>query len=112
MNSFLDFKWGQIFDKIDSDTYKIFVDGYKIIFNKTEIKFNQTFLKFVEKIILQKLKFFSILIYNDYLEEEFYSINELKKMFPNIIIASKTCMRMLQANGTLYLSEPQTKVNR
>ena len=50
LNSFLDFKWGQIFDKIDSDTYKIFVDGYKIIFNKTEIKFNQTFLKFVEKI--------------------------------------------------------------
>ena len=50
LNSFLDFKWGQIFDKIDSDTYKIFVDGYKIIFNKAEIKFNQTFLKFVEKI--------------------------------------------------------------
>ena len=50
LNSFLDFKWGQIFEKIDSDTYKIFVDEFKIVFNNNEIKFNKTFMKFVESI--------------------------------------------------------------
>ena len=49
LNNFLDFKWGQIFEKIDSDTYKIFVDEYKIIF-KSEIKLGATFLKFVENL--------------------------------------------------------------
>lgn len=50
LNSFLDFKWGQIFEKIDSDTFKVFVDGYKIQFKNGEMKINQTFLNFVEKL--------------------------------------------------------------
>ena len=50
LNSFLDFKWGQIFEKIDSDTFKVFVDEYKINFNQNEIKFNKTFITFMEKI--------------------------------------------------------------
>jgi D-Tyr-tRNAtyr deacylase len=50
LNSFLDFKWGQIFEKIDSDTFKVFVDGYKIQFKNEEMKINQTFLNFIEKL--------------------------------------------------------------
>ena len=50
LNSFLDFKWGQIFEKNDSDTFKVFVDEYKINFNQNEIKFNKTFITFMEKI--------------------------------------------------------------
>ena len=50
LNSFLDFKWGQIFEKIDSDTYKVFVDEYKINFKNDDIKLNKTFLIFVEKV--------------------------------------------------------------
>ncbi len=49
LNNFLDFKWGQIFEKMDSDMYKIFVDEFKIIFT-SEVKFGPTFLKFVEKL--------------------------------------------------------------
>ena len=49
LNNFLDFKWGQIFEKMDSDMYKIFVDEFKIIF-KSEIKLGPTFLKFVENL--------------------------------------------------------------
>ena len=50
LNSFLDFKWGQIFEKIDSDTFKVFVDGYKIQLKNEEMKINQTFLNFIEKL--------------------------------------------------------------
>jgi len=50
LNNFLDFKWGQIFEKIDSDNFKVFVDGYKIQFKNEEMKLNQTFLNFVEKL--------------------------------------------------------------
>ena len=50
LNNFLDFKWGLIFEKIDSDTYKIYVDEYKIIFKNNEMKFNKTFMTFVETI--------------------------------------------------------------
>jgi hypothetical protein len=50
LNSFLDFKWGQIFEKIDSDTFKIFVDEYKINFNQNEIKFNKTFITLMKEI--------------------------------------------------------------
>jgi hypothetical protein len=45
----------------------------------------EIYLKFIEKMILKKLKFFSIFIFNEDLEEEYYSIKELKEMFPNKI---------------------------
>ena len=50
LNNFLDFKWAILFEKMESDMYKVFVDGYKIKFNNAEIKFNQSFIKFLEKI--------------------------------------------------------------
>ena len=49
LNNFLDFKWGQIFEKMDNEMFKIFVDEFKIIFT-SEIKFGNTFFKFVESI--------------------------------------------------------------
>ena len=49
LNNFLDFKWGQIFEKIDSDMYKIFVDEFKIKFT-SQIEICLSFLKFVENL--------------------------------------------------------------
>ena len=49
LNSFLDFKWGQIYEKIDSDMFRIFVNEYKINF-LSDIQFSSEFLKFVEKL--------------------------------------------------------------
>ena len=49
LNSFLDFKWGQIYEKIDSDMFRIFVNEYKINF-LSDIQFSPEFLKFVEKL--------------------------------------------------------------
>ena len=49
LNSFLDFKWGQIFEKIDYDMFRIFVNEYKINFI-SDIKFSPEFLQFVEKL--------------------------------------------------------------
>ena len=46
LNSFLDFKWGQIYEKMDYDMYRIFVNEYKINFN-FDIKFSSDFIKFV-----------------------------------------------------------------
>ena len=47
---FLDFKWGQIFDKIDSATFKVFVNDYKIKFNNKEFGDISSFMDFVQKI--------------------------------------------------------------
>lgn len=42
--------------------------------------------KFIENIVLKRIKFFSItVIYDEYNEPEYYSINELKEKFPNKI---------------------------
>ena len=49
LNSFLDFKWGQIYEKIDSEMFRIFVNEYKINF-LSDIQFSPEFLKFVEKL--------------------------------------------------------------
>lgn len=50
LNNFLDFKWGQIFEKIEADAYKVYVNEYKINFLNNNIKFGQSFLKFVENV--------------------------------------------------------------
>ena len=54
LNNFLDFKWGQIFEKMDFEIYKVFVNEYKIKFKSTEINLNPKFLKFIE-MLHQKL---------------------------------------------------------
>ena len=42
--------------------------------------------KFIENIVLKRIKFFSItIIYDEYNELEYYSVNELKEKFPNKI---------------------------
>ena len=50
LNNFLDFKWGQFFEKIEADAYKIFVNEYKINFLNNDQKFGPSFLKFVENV--------------------------------------------------------------
>ena len=47
---FLDFKWGQIFDKIDGEKFKVFVNDYKIKFNNKEFGDISCFIDFVQKI--------------------------------------------------------------
>ena len=47
---FLDFKWGQIFDKIDSGTFKVFVNDYKIKFKNKDFGDISCFMDFVQKI--------------------------------------------------------------
>ena len=47
---FLDFKWGQIFDKIDSGTFKVFVNDYKIKFKNKDFGDISCFIDFVQKI--------------------------------------------------------------
>ena len=49
LNSFLDFKWGQIYEKMDYDMFRIFVNEYKINF-LSDVKLSPEFLKFVEKL--------------------------------------------------------------
>ena len=50
VNSFLNFKWLYIFDKIDNDKFKIFVNEYKIIFKNEDIGDISTFQDLVNKI--------------------------------------------------------------
>ena len=47
---FLNFKWGQIFDKIDNEIYKVFVNGFKIKFKNKDIGNISTFLDFVKRL--------------------------------------------------------------
>ena len=47
---FLDFKWGQIFDKVDGEKFKVFVNDYKIKFNNKEFGDISCFIDFVQKI--------------------------------------------------------------
>ena len=44
------------------------------------------YLKFIEKMLSKKLRFFLIFIDNEILSDDFYTLKELKDMFPNIHI--------------------------
>ena len=47
---FLNFKWQQIFDKVDSEKYKIVINEYKIKFINKDIGDISTFLSFIQNL--------------------------------------------------------------
>jgi len=47
---FLNFKWGLVLDKVDSEMFKVFVNAYKIKFKNKEFGDVSTFLDFTQKL--------------------------------------------------------------